>query len=53
MSGPHVPLLRLRSTALVGAVAALLTSVGATTARAETPAPASHAHTVSAVVVPH
>ena len=39
MSGPNVPLHRVRSAALVAAVAALLTSVGTTTvARAEPPA---------------
>jgi hypothetical protein len=53
MSGPHLPLLRMRSTALVGAVAALLTSVGATTARADTPAPAGVTQAVPAVVVLH
>jgi hypothetical protein len=38
MSGPNVPLHRMRTAALVAAVAALLTSVGATTvARAEAP----------------
>ena len=52
MSGPNVPLFRLRSTALVGAVAALLTSVGAMSARADTPGP-SVPQSVPAVVVPH
>jgi len=45
MQGPPGPLLRARSAALIAAVAALLTSVGAT-ARAEAPA----SGTVHAVV---
>jgi hypothetical protein len=53
MSGPNAPLFRLRSTALVGAVAALLTSVGAMTAHADPPGLAGVPPTVSAVVVPH
>jgi hypothetical protein len=38
--GPNASLNRVRSAALVAAVAALLTSVGTTAARAEGPAPA-------------
>src|SRR3954451_9747364 len=51
MSGPDVSLLRVRSAALVAAVAALLSSVGATAARAESPAPSGSTATVSAVVL--
>src|SRR4051794_3057565 len=52
MSGPDISLLRMRSAALVAAVAALLSSVGATAARAETPLPSGSATTtVSAVVL--
>jgi hypothetical protein len=40
MPGPNAALNRMRSAALVAAIAALLTSVGTTAARAETPAPA-------------
>ena len=39
MQSPDGPLMRARSAALVAAVAALLTSIGTVTARAETPAP--------------
>ena len=51
MQGPDGSLWRARSTALVAAVAALLTSVGTMTAHADSPAPPRVGSGTTSVVV--